>query len=253
MKGSEKLRGWMMFMFAVIILSATPPAYGFMIDQFTDVETLNVNTLSCASNQIPDALPDDIIGTDRHIVVCVNSTSGNSLNLNIGSDHLLYTQGTGVNGFADVNWGDCPGDNCNVSSLGGVDLTESGTQGSLRVRVNSNNQAVNITFFVYTDATHSSEATMPFTIINSPSFVYIPYSIFSKSGGAAGPANFSNVGFIRMRIIGTPGQNLNIDFVDTSPQLTSVPTFTEWGMIIFLVFAGLGAVYFMRRQKTAKS
>ena len=33
----------------------------------------------------------------------------------------------------------------------------------------------------------------------------------------------------------------------------SIPTMTEWGMIIFVVFAGLGAVYYIRRQKTAKS
>ena len=34
---------------------------------------------------------------------------------------------------------------------------------------------------------------------------------------------------------------------------TEIPTMNEWGMIIFMVFAGLGAVYFMRKQKIAKS
>jgi hypothetical protein len=33
----------------------------------------------------------------------------------------------------------------------------------------------------------------------------------------------------------------------------SVPTMNEWGIIIFMVLAGLGAIYFIRRQKTAKS
>ncbi len=33
----------------------------------------------------------------------------------------------------------------------------------------------------------------------------------------------------------------------------NIPTMTEWGMIIFVVLAGLGAVFFMRRQKTAKN
>jgi len=32
-----------------------------------------------------------------------------------------------------------------------------------------------------------------------------------------------------------------------------IPTLTEWGMIIFIVLAGLGAVYYLRRQKTVKS
>jgi hypothetical protein len=31
--------------------------------------------------------------------------------------------------------------------------------------------------------------------------------------------------------------------------LSSIPTFTQWGMIIFLVLAGLGALYYLRRQK----
>jgi len=30
---------------------------------------------------------------------------------------------------------------------------------------------------------------------------------------------------------------------------TAVPTMTEWGMILFIVFAGLGAVYYIRRQR----
>ncbi len=43
----------------------------------------------------------------------------------------------------------------------------------------------------------------------------------------------------------------------TSPPLfqtiisTAVPTMTEWGMIIFIILAGLGAVYYLRRQRNA--
>ena len=36
-------------------------------------------------------------------------------------------------------------------------------------------------------------------------------------------------------------------------QANPVPTMTEWGMIIFIALAGLGAVYYLRRQKTATS
>ncbi len=34
-------------------------------------------------------------------------------------------------------------------------------------------------------------------------------------------------------------------------QATSVPTMNEWGMIIFIILAGLGAVYYLRRQGKA--
>lgn len=33
----------------------------------------------------------------------------------------------------------------------------------------------------------------------------------------------------------------------------SVPTMTEWGIIIFIVIAGLGSVYYLRRKKTAEN
>jgi hypothetical protein len=36
-------------------------------------------------------------------------------------------------------------------------------------------------------------------------------------------------------------------------QTSSIPTMNEWGMIIFVVFAGLGAVYYLRRQTRANS
>jgi hypothetical protein len=39
----------------------------------------------------------------------------------------------------------------------------------------------------------------------------------------------------------------------TSGPATEVPTMTERGIIIFVVLAGLGAVYFISRQKTTKS
>ena len=34
---------------------------------------------------------------------------------------------------------------------------------------------------------------------------------------------------------------------------SAIPTMTEWGMITFVLFAGLGAVYYLRKRQTAKS
>jgi hypothetical protein len=36
-------------------------------------------------------------------------------------------------------------------------------------------------------------------------------------------------------------------------QQQAVPTITEWGMIIFMVIAGLGSIYFMRRKKRTEN
>ncbi len=39
------------------------------------------------------------------------------------------------------------------------------------------------------------------------------------------------------------------DILPAAPTPTPVPTMTEWGMIIFMVFAGLGSLYYLRRQR----
>ena len=36
-------------------------------------------------------------------------------------------------------------------------------------------------------------------------------------------------------------------------QKAAIPTMTQWGMIIFIVLAGFGAVYYLRRRKRANS
>ena len=46
---------------------------------------------------------------------------------------------------------------------------------------------------------------------------------------------------------------LVVDQGGPGQQEANIPTMTEWGMIIFTIFAGLGAVYYLRRQKTAKN
>jgi len=47
--------------------------------------------------------------------------------------------------------------------------------------------------------------------------------------------------------------NLIVDQGGPGQQGANVPTMTEWGMIIFAILAGLGATYYLRREKTAKS
>ena len=37
------------------------------------------------------------------------------------------------------------------------------------------------------------------------------------------------------------------------PQPAAVPALSEWGMITFMMLAGLGAVYFLRRRTKEKS
>jgi hypothetical protein len=41
--------------------------------------------------------------------------------------------------------------------------------------------------------------------------------------------------------------------LSNGPPATSVPTMTEWGMILFIAIAGLGAVYYLKRQRRTDS
>jgi hypothetical protein len=52
----------------------------------------------------------------------------------------------------------------------------------------------------------------------------------------------------------TPDDFFSVDWRDVYfiGPTQSVPTMNEWGMIIFVVLAGLGAVYYLRRKKAAK-
>ncbi|MBS3953592.1 MAG: hypothetical protein KGZ88_11645 [Methylomicrobium sp.] len=54
--------------------------------------------------------------------------------------------------------------------------------------------------------------------------------------------------------IGNEGTNTaDIGAFELQQDEIAIPTLTQWGMIIFMVLAGLGAFYYMKRQKTAKS
>lgn len=50
----------------------------------------------------------------------------------------------------------------------------------------------------------------------------------------------------------TDNERIGVDNVEFQGDPT-VPTLTEWGMIIFMVLAGLGAMYYMRRQRITTS
>lgn len=46
--------------------------------------------------------------------------------------------------------------------------------------------------------------------------------------------------------------NVNVIRAEGTQQ-ANIPTMTEWGMIIFMVLAGLGSVYYLRRQRRTES
>jgi hypothetical protein len=50
-------------------------------------------------------------------------------------------------------------------------------------------------------------------------------------------------------VSGEPITGINISIQGPSQRVESVPTMTEWGMIMFIVLAGFGSVYYLKRQR----
>ncbi len=90
-----------------------------------------------------------------------------------------------------------------------------------------------------------------FTCVSPPD--YGPIHISSIDGNV--PAQNSAAGsFSGQYQIGTePPTSIGGDWIASRNRLQAVPTITEWGIIIFGVLAGLGSIYYLRRQRKAES
>jgi hypothetical protein len=82
-------------------------------------------------------------------------------------------------------------------------------------------------------------------------YVVCAYIDLNNNGGEPDPNEPSGQYPGTVSVTGGVPDPTGIDFSLSDP--ITVPTMTEWGMIIFILFAGLGAVYYLRRQKTVKS
>ena len=50
---------------------------------------------------------------------------------------------------------------------------------------------------------------------------------------------------------GLDGPTFLVFHAAPAPAVTAVPTFTEWGMIILIVFLGTGSVLYLKRRRAA--
>jgi len=80
-------------------------------------------------------------------------------------------------------------------------------------------------------------------------------SLAIDNGTDIGAPSYDQRGFPRIDIPGVNHEGVNITDIGAYEyqQSTAVPTMTHWGMIIFMVFAGLGAFYYLRRQRRAEN
>ena len=93
--------------------------------------------------------------------------------------------------------------------------------------------------------------TTPVPPVNVPVGVYT----LTETGPAGYTAEFSCDGGTlvgNQLTITQAGTTITCTIANTfTPVIpTSVPTLSEWGMIIFMVLMGLGSIYYLRRRRT---
>lgn len=95
----------------------------------------------------------------------------------------------------------------------------------------------------------------PYTLNLGPGTYYICACRDTNQNGSCPdsgePASGYNGNPVIVPAGGGPITGINISLQGPVSRTESVPTMTEWGMIIFIALAGLGSVYYLRRQKRA--
>jgi hypothetical protein len=95
----------------------------------------------------------------------------------------------------------------------------------------------------------------PYTLDLSPGAYYICACRDTNQNGSCPdpgePASEYELNPLTVPAGAGPITGINISLQGQPQRVESVPTMTEWGMIIFIVLAGLGSVYYLRRQRRA--
>ncbi len=225
---SRPIRGGI-FVAAVALAAVltTAPASAVIIDNF-DHGPLDItaNQATPLVQSVVDAA--GIIGGEREAsVLYYNPTSTAPDNVRLRVDfadqnNFSHSQDAGVAGLSvfvyDGNDGNPNA--IDYTGLGGVDLTEGGLADRFVFTVLFADQSANsvLDLRVYTDATHYSDLFKSFAApINSATQISFLFSDFNVGSGAAGAADFTNIGAILLAIDGRfePALDVRLDMLET--------------------------------------
>ncbi len=213
--------------FAVLPVHASIMIDDFSVDQGPLVRTMPGDVGTPIASTVLDG---GILGGERDIRVdLISGPSGNRISVVV--DSYNHSQDGGIRGTSQATWDGIDGDGLTVNpiGLGGIDLTEGGTQDALELLLESADLNASLIFEVFTNAGNSSKYTLFLPGGASNTQHVIPYTSFLPNLGAG--ADFTNVGAITMKIDGSTVASL--DVIITLIDTTSVLTATKTGALFF--------------------
>ena len=195
---------------------------GMAVDDFNDVQSLTaqVGADAFVHGSVSAAA---ILGGHREVLVnAVSGTGTVQVVVNQNSNSLFnYSESPSTVGNSTVIWDGTAGDHTTVNpiGLGGIDLTNGGTQDSFVFNIPFSDVPAQETVTVYTDATHVSQATLSVPMFSSNLQQRLKFSDFTALPTLSA-ANFAQVGAITYSIQKDAGfSGFGLDF-----QLHSIVT-----------------------------
>ncbi|MGH8500422.1 MAG: hypothetical protein ACRERV_16675, partial [Methylococcales bacterium] len=185
---------------AVLLMTWVANVQSFVIDDFS---TLQTNITAGAIPASSSASGAGILGGERDLAITRTAGTG-TCDLGVPIANILnFNSGANATCLGDFVYDGSDGSSTLMATgLSGFDLTRSGSQDALFVRVEGTEPNItSMVVRVFTNATDFSDSTLmiPASIV-SPTDITIPFASFLVAGGSG--ANFANVGAIRFRYTG---------------------------------------------------
>ena len=211
-----------LFISFIAMLFLTFESEALVIDSFDTHQLITLTSPGILSSSVT-SFSGDILGNERDIKVQLISGSGVSVESDLGSFSILdQSQNSASKAKTTITWDGI--DNSpilNPTGLGGIDITQGGTNNGISINVLFDDLPAGLDILVYTDSGNWSKysISLPGLIFSTPQNYSILFSNFITQAGSG--ANFSNVGAIELFINGSlfGGTDMQFDnFVTIVPE-----------------------------------
>lgn len=240
-----------------ITLSAAGSAQATLIDSFATAFNppqtfITAGTFGQTATVVNDAT--GIIGGQREMMLTVGSTDGLAVVIPSSSGIMQVQAGSGVQSTLSLTYdGSSPIDTFDATGLGGIALT--GGNFLLRAMTTS---PITATFRVFTDANNFSEGILTTATSGAFQTFALAFSEFAVGAGAAGGADFNNVGAIQIDLTVTGDALVGYDGFESGEApsgggdpgggLAVVPEPGSWALLSLGAIGVIGFSWFHRRK-----